>query len=204
MASSVAASPLPQVIDTTQECDSWPSARLRSPHSNWQIGFATGHVHAIALDSIEAASATDSAALAVALAQAAATLPTASDPTFRGLPSRVRSAYTFRLDSTEVVVADIVRSINEEANPRVEHLLIIGERPAGTRGKYDVAYYSRTAGAEDATQATEVLSVVLIGAGKRPAVVVSIEYDDGGKIGLIERAAPGEWRARWTSAYTDC
>jgi hypothetical protein len=116
----------------------------------------------------------------------------------------VRSAYTFRLDSTEVVVADIVRSINEEANPRVEHLLIIGERPAGTRGKYDVAYYSRTAGAEDATQATEVLSVVFIGAGKRPAVVVSIEYDDGGKIGLIERTAPGEWRARWTSAYTDC
>jgi hypothetical protein len=116
----------------------------------------------------------------------------------------VRSAYTFRLDSTEVVIADIVRSVNEEANPRLEHLLLIGERPRGTRGKYDVAYYSRTAGAEDSTQATEVLSVVLIGPAKRPAVVVSIEYDDGGKIGLIERTAPGEWRARWTSAYTDC
>jgi hypothetical protein len=146
----------------------------------------------------------DSAGLAVSLAQTAATLPIVSDPTFKGLPFRVRSAYTFRLDSTEIVIADVVRSVNEEANPRLEHLLIIGERRAGTRGKFDVAYYSRTAGAEETTQATEVMAATLIGAGKRAAIVVNIEYDDGGKLGLIERTGPGEWRASWTSAYTDC
>lgn len=201
--SSVAASPLPSV-DTTQECDSWPLAKLKSAHSNWRVGFATGHIHAIALDSIEVMPSADSAALAASLAQAAATLPIVSDPTFKGLPFRVRSAYTFRLDSIEVVIADVVRSVNEEANPRLEHLLIIGERPVGTRGKYDVAYYSRTAGAEETTQATEVLAAVLIGAGRRPAIVVNIEYDDGRKLGLIERTGPGKWRASWTSAYTDC
>jgi hypothetical protein len=203
IASSVGVLLLPPV-DLKQECDSWPLAKLRSAHSNWRVGFSSGRVHAIVLDSIEAMPSADSAALAASLAQMAATLPIVSDPTFRGLPFRVRSAYTFRLDSIDAVIADVVRSVNEEANPRLEHLLIIGERPAGTRGKYNLRYFSRTAGAEESTQATEVLAAVQIGAEKRPAIVVNIEYDDGGKLGLIERTGPDEWRATWKSAYTDC
>jgi len=201
--SSVAASPLPPV-DTKQECYSWPLAKLQSARSNWRVGFVNGHVHAIMLDSIEAMPSADSAALAVSLAQTAATLPFASDPTFRGLPFRVRSAYTFRLDSVDVVIADVVRSVNEEANPRLEHLFLIGERPAKTSGKYNLGYYNRTAGAEESTQATEVLTAVEIGAARRPAIIVNIEYDDGGKLGLIERTGYGQWRATWKSAYTDC
>ena len=199
----VAASPL-EPVDTKQDCYSWPMAKLQLARSNWRVGFATGHVHAIMLDSIEAMPSADSAALAASLAQTAATLPFAADPTFRGLPFRVRSAYTFRLDSVDVVVADVVRSVNEEANPRLEHLLIIGERPTRTSGKYNVGYYNRTAGAEESTQSTELLTAVEIGAAKRPAIVVNIEYDDGGKLGLIERTGPGQWRATWRSAYTDC
>ncbi len=202
-ASSIAALPIPQV-DTASECYSWPIARLRSSRGNWQVGFVSGHVRPIQIDSIEAMQSVDSAALAVSLAQTAATLRVAADPGFRGLPFRVRSAYTFALDTTDVVVADVVRTVNEEANPRVEHLLIFGERPHGVSGKFDVSYYSRTAGAEESTQATEILTVVRIGVVKRPAVVVNVEYDDGGKIGLVERTAPGVWRATWRSAYTDC
>lgn len=190
--------------DSTQECDAWPLARVRAAGAGWRVGFAKGHVQQIKLDSIEAMPSTDSAALAASLAQTAATLPVASDPTFRGLPFRVRSAFTFRLDSVDVVIADVVRSVNEEANPRLEHLLIIGERPVGTAGKYTVGYYSRTAGAEETTQASEVLTAVRVGPSRRPAVVVNIEYDDGRKLGLIERTAPGRWRSIWRSAYTDC
>lgn len=190
--------------DSTQECYSWPLVGLHAPSSGWHIGFASGHVQAIKLDSIDAMASTDSAALAASLAQTAATLAIASDPTFRGLPFRVRSAYTFRLASVDIVIADVVRSVNEEANPRLEHLLIIGERPAGTAGKYTAGYYSRTAGAEETTQATEVLAAVRIGSSRRPAVVVNIEYDDARKLGLIERTAPGQWRSIWRSAYTDC
>jgi hypothetical protein len=140
----------------------------------------------------------------VSLAQTAATLPISADPTFKGLPFRVRSAYTFRIDDIDVVIADVVRSVNEEANPRLEHLLIVGERAAGSTGRYKVGYYNRTAGAEESTQATEILAAVLIGSARRPAVVVNIEYDDGGKFGLIERTGSGEWRSTWRSAYTDC
>jgi len=189
---------------TKQECYSWPVAKLQAARSNWRVGFASGHVYAIMLDSIEAMPSADSAALAASLAQTAATLPFAADPTFRGLPFRVRSAYTFRLDSVDVVIADVVRSVNEEANPRLEHLLLIGERLARAGGKYNLGYYNRTAGAEESTQATEVLTAVEIGVARRPAIIVNIEYDDGGKFGLIERTGNGQWRTTWNSAYTDC
>jgi hypothetical protein len=201
--SSISVSPLSQT-DSVHDCYSWPMAKLPSTRANWKVGFVVGHAQPIALDSIEGMSSTDSAALAVALAQTAATLPVASDPTFRGLPFRVRSAYTFRLDTVDVVVADVVRSVNEEANPRVEHLLIFGEKPHGTTGKFDVSYYTRNAGAEESVQATEILTAVQFGGMKRPAVVVNVEYDDGGRLGLVERTGPGEWRATWRSAYTDC
>jgi hypothetical protein len=191
-------------LDAKRECFSWPLAKLPSAHGSWQVGFASGHVHAIMVDSIEAMSSADSATLAASLARTAGTLPIASDPTFKGLPFRVRSAYTFRLDSVDVVIADIVRNLNAEANPRLEHLVLIGERPVGTTGKYNLGYYNRTAGAEESTQATEVLAAIEIGAAKRPAIVVKIEYEDGGKLGLIERTTPGQWRATWTSAFTDC
>ena len=201
--SSAVLSPLPRV-NTRDQCYAWPRARVHGPTSEWRVGLASGRTSAIRLDSIEGRSSSDSAALAVALTQTAATLPAATDPAFRGLPFRVRSAYTFRLGSVEVVVADVVRTVNEEANPRVERLFIIGERGAGTTSKYEPGYYSRTAGAEDSIEATELLTALEIGPAKRPTVVVSIEYDDGGKIALIERTAPGRWTARWRSAYTDC
>jgi hypothetical protein len=195
---------LPGSADSTQECDAWPLAGVRAARAGWRVGFAKGHVQPIKLDSIEAMPSIDSAALAASLAQTAATLPIASDSTFRGLPFRVRSAYMFRLDSVDVVIADIVRSVSAEANPRLEHLFIIGERPVGTTGKYTVGYYSRAAGAEETTEASEVLAAVRVGASSRPALVVNIEYDDGRKLGLIERTAPAQWRSIWRSAYTDC
>jgi hypothetical protein len=193
-----------QMPDARQECDAWPLVRVRAPGSGWRVGFAGAHVQAIKLDSIEAMTSTDSAALAVSLAETAATLVNASDPAFRGLPFRVRSAYTFRLDSINVVIADVIRSVNEEANPRIEHLLMIGEKRGGSIGKYTTGYYSRTAGAEETTQVTEVLAAVRVGLSRKPAVVVNIEYDDGRVLGLIERVAPGQWRSLWRSAFTDC
>ena len=192
--------------DTVRECDTWPMARLRSvaARGNWRVGFVSGRVQPVQLDSIEALTGADSAVLAASLARTAATLAGVSDPTFKGLPFRVRSAYTFHLDTVDVVVADVMRTVNEEANPRVEHLLIVGERAHGSNAKFEVGYYNRSAGAEEATQATEILTVVKIGAAKEPAVVVNVEYDDGGKLGLIERSVGGKWNATWRSAYTDC
>jgi len=203
IASAVRVSPLPPVDTTKRDCYGWPVARLLEKPTDWTVGFANGRAAAIPIDSIEAMRSADSASLAVALTRAAATLPGVSDPTFRGLPFRVRTAYTFRVDSVDVVVADVVRSVNEEANPRIEHQLIVGERPTGSTSTFAVRYSNRTAGSEESTQASELLSVVAIGATKKPAIILGIQYTDGRRLGLLERIG-GEWRASWRSAYTDC
>ena len=197
---------LPQNMgaDTARDCSAWPAGRTQSAHPDWRVGFVRGNVSAMPLDSIGSLPSADSAMLAASLAQTAAILPVSSDPTFRRLPFRVQSAYTFRLDSVEVVIADIVRTLNEEANPRIEHLLLIGERPIGTKGKYAVGYFSRIAGAEETMQATEVLTAVRIGISKSPAIVVSVDSEEGVQLGLIERTGPGQWRPTWKSAYTTC
>jgi hypothetical protein len=189
---------------TTRDCTAWPVGRTQSTGPGWRVGFVRGNVIAASLDSIESLASADSAMLAASLAQTAATLPVSSDPTFRKLPFRVQSAYTLRLDSVEVVIADIVRTLNEEANPRIEHLLLIGERPIGSKGKYAVGYFSRVAGPEETMQATEVLAAVRVGASKTPAIVVSVESEDGVTLGLIERTGPGQWRTTWKSPYTTC
>ncbi len=186
------------------ECWWWPPGRLRASRSDWRVGFASGRVTGVALDSIEAMSGADSTLLVTSITQSVAALPAASDPKFRGLPFRVRSVYAFRTDSVEGVIADVVRIVNEEANPRLEHFFIIGERPARSAAKYKIAYYSRTAGAEENVQTTELLSVVTIGPTKRLVAVVNVEYDEGGKLGLLERTGSGKWQFRWRSAYAGC
>lgn len=187
-----------------RDCYAWPAARVQSAHASWRVGLVRGNVKVIALDSIGSLSGADSATLAASLAQSAATLPVSADPVFRRLPFRVRSAYTFRLDSSEVVIADVVRSLNEEANPRIEDLFLIGERPVGATGKYTIGYFNRIAGAEETIQATDVLAAVEMRASSRPAVIVNVESEDGTQLGFIERVGPGQWRYTWKSAYTDC
>jgi len=186
------------------DCVAWPAGQLKNPRSDWRVGFETGRVTGVPLDSLEGKAGADSAALAASIAAAVAALPSATNSDFRGLPFRVRSAQTFRTDSIDVVIADVVRSVNEEANPRLEHYFVIAERPAGSSAKYRVGFFSRTAGAEDDAEITELLAVVLVGPERRPAAVVNVEFDEGGTLGLLERTAPGQWRFRWRSAYTGC
>jgi hypothetical protein len=190
--------------DTSTACDSWPSAHLRSGHQGWQVALASGSARAVPIDSIEGLPSADSASLAASLAESVASLPIASDLTFRRLPFRVRYAYLVHADSAEIVVADIVRALNEEANPRIEHIFLIGERPRGAIGKYAVGYYNRTAGAEEATQAADVLAALEIGSSSRKVFVVNVESDKGARFGLIERLGPLEWKPAWWSAYTGC
>jgi hypothetical protein len=203
IASGVVVSPLTRTVGAA-ECRSWPVGRINRAATGWRVGFPAGRVTPVPLDSIDRMSSADSASLANAITQNVATLESTSNPDFRGLPFRVRSAHTFRTDSIAGFIADVVRSVNEEANPRLEHLFVIGERAARSASSYRVAFFTRTAGAEDAAEITELLAVVLIGPGKRPAAVVNIEYDEGGKLGLLERTGSVQWRYKWRSAYTGC
>jgi hypothetical protein len=204
IASSTAALLLRTASDTGRNCTAWPIAKLDRGQAGWRVAFIAGRVKAISLDSIEGLASTDSAALAASLAKSAATLPTSSDPIFRQLPFRVRFAYRAHLDSTEIVIADVVRALNEEANPRIEDLFLIGDRPVGSLGGYVVRYYNRTAGPEETMQATEVLAAVKIVSSKRVSIVASVESEEGSRLQLLEPTELGVWHPAWISAYTRC
>jgi hypothetical protein len=190
--------------DSNSACDVWPSVSLKSQHQGWQVGFESGTARAIPVDSIDGLGSADSASVAASLAASVASLPIASDLTFRRLPFRVRYAYLTRADSLEMVVADIVRTLNEEASPRIEHIFLIGERPVNSSGKYTVGYYNRTAGAEESTEAAEVLAALRLGLSERTVFVINVESDKGARFGLIERKGSAEWQPTWWSASTVC
>ncbi len=99
----------------------------------------------------------------------------------------------------------LARHVPEEANPREEHIFLVAERDSTHSPPDWVATYSeRESGAEDDLETDDVLAVVRLGPARTATIVLSRDFGDGGVYSLIERAAPGQWRLRWSSAYTGC
>ena len=189
----------------TEGCLSWPVARFAEiPSEAWKTGFIRGVVAALPLDSLEAMSAADSISVTTELARLSSALAEGDDPAFRGLPFTVRKAYRFALRETTVLTGDVVRKINEEANPREEHILVVAERPAPGAGGYSAVFHTRVAGAEDAVRTNEILGAVRFVKSGRPALIISFEYEEGGRVALLQRMSAREWRITWRSAYTGC
>lgn len=186
-------------------CLVWPSVRLTSkPAKDWKVGLAAGKATAILIHPIEELGSSDSSSSVIELARLASeAIITSGDPAFQGLPFTVRKAYQLSIGDTLVLIGSIVRKINEEANPREEHLLLVAER-IGKTGKYVLSFKNRSAGSEDAIRTNAVLAAVRFVRTKQAAILLSFEYDDGGQIALLERVAPHDWKISWRSAYTGC
>lgn len=193
------------------DCTAWPTARVRSLDRGaggvpaaWTAGFLAGNAVSLPMDSIQTLSPVDSARRAADVARVAAALPNDTSATFRDLPFVVRSAGRIVLDGgTEAILAEIVRQLNQEANPQEEHIFLIAERDSAN-GKPTAAYFERVSGAEDDVESSEVLAVVRLGPRRVPTIVLSRDYGDGGAYTLIERTGRGQWGVRWNSAYTGC
>jgi hypothetical protein len=163
------------------------------------------------MDSIPMLSPADSAHRAADITRVAASLPNDTAPAFKGLPFEIQRAGRFSIaPGIDGIASVLVRHVNEEANPREEHIFLIAERDS-TRAAtapgaitWSAAYSERESGSEDDLETNEVLAVVHLGPNRTPTIVLSRDYGDGGVYSLIERAAPGQWRLRWSSAYTGC
>jgi hypothetical protein len=185
-------------------CIVWPTATLEGrPQRTWRFGIKRGLASAIPLDSLEGLQSADSVQVTTELARLASTLAVSSDPAFEGLPFSVRKAYRGTAGAKAVLIGDVVRKINEEANPREEHLLVIAERDQGSTGGYAPVFHSRAAGSEEIVRTSEVLGAVKFLNGK-PAVIVSFDYENGSRIALIERVTDTAWRIVWRSAFGGC
>jgi hypothetical protein len=188
----------------TTGCVSWPTGRLtQMPPGDWRVGFEKGRAASLPLDSLEGMNSTDSARFVVNVLSVVKSLSNEGDAAFRGIPYFIRKGYRLTLPSSSVVVVEAVRRINEEANPREEHLLLLAERVTNGNA-YRVGFHKRSAGAEESLETSEILAAVRFSASNRPAIVIAFDHEDGRKIGLLEQEAPGNWRIVWKSAYTDC
>jgi hypothetical protein len=195
----------------TDSCRTWPTARLQLASGDttaargWTVGFEAGHATEVLVDSIEGMTTADSAQLAADIARIASALPGDTSATFRGLPFVVNKAWRAHVPGEpDVLVAVVVRNVNQEANPRQERILLIAERDsAATRTRYSPRYWERVAGPEETLETTDPIAIVLLGADHHPTVVVSRDTGNGVSYALIERVA-GRWQRRWASAYGGC
>ncbi len=191
-----------QAVDPSG-CPNWPRGRLvNSIPDGWRVGLEKGRAMGIRLRSMEGMQGKDSARLIGEVLNIATHLADGGTA-FHGIPFFVRKAYRLETPSLSVIVAEIVRRINEEANPREEHLLLLAERQAGEKD-YHMAFHTRSAGAEESLETSDVLAGLTLVKSGRPAMVIAFDYEDGGKVGLLERISGNEWRLVWKSAYSGC
>ncbi|MEP7064841.1 MAG: hypothetical protein ABI889_02290 [Gemmatimonadota bacterium] len=192
------------------QCIEWPAAKVQSTTgsetgSGWTVAFLKGRAKALPLDTVESMSHADSAKLVADITRLVSTVPNDTARTFRGIPFSVRTAYRFApLQGVEAVVADVVRTLNQEANPQEEHTLIVGERQAGSNAPYRLAYREVTSGSDETLESSDVLAAVAIGTQLRIDLVLAREGYESSAYALLERQPDGNWRLRWTSAHTGC
>jgi hypothetical protein len=194
----------------TDSCRTWPTARLERPVADtgaheWAVGFEAGHAVEWPMDSIAGLPQADSVRLAVDIARIASALPGDTAAAFRGLPFVVTKAWRTRESSDiPLVVALVVRNVNQEANPRQERILLVAERDtSGLASRYMPRYFERVTGGEETVETTDVIATVLVGTDRRPTLVVTRDAGSGFSFALIERIA-GAWHRRWASAYAGC
>ena len=192
------------------QCIEWPAAKLQTTANTdattgWTVAFLKGRAKALALDTLDALPHADSAKLAADITRLVSTVPNDTARTFRGIPYSVRTMYRFTPTAgIEAVVADVVRTLNQEANPLEEHTLVVGERPAGSNAPYRLAYREVTAGSDETLESSDVLAAVSIGAPSHVDLVLAREGYESNAYALLERQSDGTWKLRWTSAHTGC
>jgi hypothetical protein len=198
------------IKDSTDHCPMWPRARLVAPDAGaitrpWSIAFPPGRVRGVRFDSLPVVSHGDSLRLTIAIARAASKTPGDTAAAFRGRPYVVRQANIFRLPTGQpVVLAEVLRLVNQEANPEQEQLVLVLEPDKDiTAASFTVGYAERSIGLEETLASVDLISPIVLQSGTA-ALLVRREVGDGSRLILLERLSPGRWAVRWRSAYAGC
>jgi hypothetical protein len=173
--------------------------------NSWALALAPGIATPLGVDGIEELLPKDSAATVTRINRLVSAIPedSASAP-YRGLPIVVRDAWQFTLaDSTTIAVAIAMRSLNVESNPRAQAVTLIAEPDPTVTGQWRTAFWERVAGPEDRVEGMDLLAAFVIH-GAKPAVALVREGDAGLQVEIVERASPGVWTVRWSSARLPC
>ena len=191
---------------TDAQCRLWPLRAVRGSANGdgWAIGFISGDVSAMALDSVQRLGSRDSMALAAEASRLASNVTTPTAPSFQGLRFTAHDIRRFEASpGIQAIVAHLIRRVNQEASPLEEQTLLIAERDSGvTSGPYQLAYAERAHGMEEEVPTPEVVGGVRI--RRRPTLIVARDSDLGVTYSMLERTAARSWRIRWTSGSQRC
>jgi hypothetical protein len=90
-----------------------------------------------------------------------------------------------------------VRRIPQEASPLEEHMLIVAERSrTPSDASWVSAYTQRSDGTEDTAEHFTILATAR--AQERTFVLLARDQLERTKYEILERAANGSWRSRWS------
>jgi hypothetical protein len=190
------------------DCRVWPLRNLHAAGGagTWSVGFLSSAVTPIPLDSVDALPARDSMALAAEASRLASTVTANTSPAFQGLRFTAHDIRRFDVaPGVQALAAQLIRRVNQEANPQEEQTLLIAERDSGvTTGRYQLVYAERSFGKEEEVVSTELVAAVRLGANGPPSLVIARDSDAGLAYAFVERTGPRQWGVRWTSALAKC
>jgi hypothetical protein len=184
-------------VDTAsdQQCGDAPIVRIAGAPSSWSAGFVGLSAPPVRMDSIESLAPRDSARLATDIARLASGIPTAATSDFRGLPFAVAAAHQLHWRDHDVLLAHLVRRLNQEASPREERTLLIAER-AASQTPFAVVFSQRSEGSEETAEHFDVLAALRV--GDSLVILIARDQDARTQYDLLERTAAAGWRTRWS------
>lgn len=193
-------------MDAPDDCSAWPALRVtRGDSTGWTVAFPTGRFAALAMDSLAGLAPRDSAGLTRDLARVASAAPGDTAELMRGLPYVVHRAWRTTLSNgRQVVMAEIDRTLNQEASPVHEHLLLVAERDTTAGSRWELAWSERMVGGEEAIESMELMVIGTARGRSEPIILFARYLGDGVIYAVLQREGSGGWRLRWTSPYVGC
>jgi hypothetical protein len=192
-------------VDSVAECTAWPRLGLDGASAGvWSLAVPSGSFRPLQTDSLSGRSRSDSLVLARAIARVASSAPGDTIAALHGTPFVVHRAFTWRLADTTIVLAEVVRSLNQEATPLQEHLLIVAESSPGARTSFRRVYLERSAGTEDMMESVELLAAGVETKSGKAQLVIARFVGDGVVYSVLRREDTNGWTLLWSSPYAGC
>lgn len=192
--------------DVPADCSAWPHVSLAadSQATGWAVALEQGRFTAFAPESIAALPRPDSARVVMELARVASAAPHDTVEALRGIPYVVRRGYRFAVPGgPPMILAEISRSLPQEASPVQEVMLLVAEQDSLT-SRYQLAYAERASGSEETLESIELLVAGYVTGRAQPVILLVRDSGDGVTYSVLEREGPRQWRVRWNSPYAGC
>jgi hypothetical protein len=168
----------------------------RSASATWSVGLSGAKARAVLSDSLEMMSHSDSVLYQTEGSRLASTVSGAS-ARHTGLPFSLVAVRRLRFADTTIVALQLVRRVNQEANPAEERTLVVAERVGS--GAFTAVHSDRSEGTEEMAAHFDLIGAFR--AGSTLYLMISSDAATGSTIQILERSG-GTWRVRWTRSIS--